>query len=87
MGRLLPALKRSGSARCAKMAVRGILIYCADCHCSHSMAIGADQRPDDVRLADLEPWFIYKACGKRGANVRLKRSCRTSNGWLLATRA
>jgi hypothetical protein len=30
--------------------VRGILIYCSDYKCSHSIAISADQWPDDVRI-------------------------------------
>ena len=50
--------------------VRGVLIYCADYHCSHSIAISADQWPDDVRLSDLEPRFVCQACGKRGADIR-----------------
>jgi hypothetical protein len=50
--------------------VRGVLIYCADFHCSHSIAISADRWPDDVRLSDLEPLFICQACGQRGADVR-----------------
>jgi hypothetical protein len=44
--------------------VRGVLVYCADYKCSHSIA------PDEVRLSDLEPQFVCKACGKRGADVR-----------------
>jgi hypothetical protein len=32
--------------------VRGILVYCADFHCSHSIAISTDQWPDHVRLSD-----------------------------------
>ena len=50
--------------------VRGILIYCADYHCSHLIAISADKWPDDVRLSDLEARFVCRACGKRGADVR-----------------
>jgi hypothetical protein len=50
--------------------VRGILIYCSDYKCSHSIAISADQWPDHVRLSDLEARFVCKACGKRGADVR-----------------
>jgi hypothetical protein len=50
--------------------VRGILIYCADFHCSHSIAINADKWPDHVRLSVLEPRFVCKPCGKRGADVR-----------------
>src|ERR1700682_2162507 len=50
--------------------VRGLLIYCADYRCSHSITISADRWPDDVRLSDLEARFACKACGKRGADVR-----------------
>jgi hypothetical protein len=50
--------------------VRGLLIYCADYRCSHSIAISADRWPDDVRLSDLDPRFTCQACGHRGADVR-----------------
>jgi hypothetical protein len=40
--------------------VRGILVYCSDYKCSHSLALIADRWPDDVRLSDLEPRFICK---------------------------
>jgi hypothetical protein len=50
--------------------VRGLLIYCQDFHCSHGIAISADQWPDHVRLSDLEARFVCKACGKRGADIR-----------------
>ena len=52
------------------MGVRGLLIYCSDYKCSHSIAISADRWPDAVRLSDLKARFVYKACGKRGADVR-----------------
>jgi hypothetical protein len=47
----------------------GILVYCADNRCSHSIEMSAEQWPDDVRLSDIEPRFVCKACGKRGADV------------------
>jgi hypothetical protein len=47
-----------------------ILIYCADYKCSHSIGMSADRWPDHVRLSDIEPLFVCKACGKRGADVR-----------------
>ena len=50
--------------------VRGVLIYCSDYRCSHSIAISADRWPYDVRLSDIEDRFVCKACGKRGADVR-----------------
>ena len=50
--------------------VRGILVYCSDFRCSHSIALIADRWSDDIRLSDIEPRFVCKACGKRGADVR-----------------
>ena len=50
--------------------VRGLLVYCSDYRCSHSIAISGDPWPDDVRLSDLEPRFVCSVCGKRGADVR-----------------
>jgi hypothetical protein len=48
----------------------GIMVYCRDHRCSHSIAMSADQWPDDVRLSDIEPGFVCTACDKRGAEVR-----------------
>jgi hypothetical protein len=53
-----------------EMGVRGLLIYCADYRCSHSIAISGDGWPDDARLSDIEQRFTSKGCGKRGADVR-----------------
>jgi hypothetical protein len=47
------------------MGVRGVLVYCADYYCSHSVALSADRWPDDI-----ESRFVCKACGRRGADVR-----------------
>jgi hypothetical protein len=41
-----------------EMGVRGLLIYCADYPCCHSIAIGAEQWPDDLRLSDIEQRFV-----------------------------
>jgi hypothetical protein len=49
---------------------RGLLVYCQNYQCSHSIAISADPWPDQVRLSDLEPRFVCQACGRRGADVR-----------------
>ncbi|MBR0939335.1 hypothetical protein JQ586_39045 [Bradyrhizobium jicamae] len=51
------------------MGVRGVLVYCADYQCSHSMAVMAD-RWGDLRLSDIEPRLVCSACGNRGADVR-----------------
>lgn len=53
-----------------EMGVRGILVYCSDYRCSHSVALSADRWPDELSLSDLEPRFACKACGRRGADVR-----------------
>jgi hypothetical protein len=62
-----------------EMGVRGVLVYCADYHCSHSVALNADRWPDEMRLSDLEPRFVCKVCGRRGAilrgRVRARRDC------------
>jgi len=53
-----------------EMGVRGVLVYCADYRCSHSIAISGNHWPDDLRLSDIEHRFVCEACGKRGADVR-----------------
>jgi hypothetical protein len=45
------------------MGVRGLLVYCADYRCSHSIAVDADQWPDGLRLSDIEHRFICAVCG------------------------
>lgn len=53
-----------------EMGVRGILVYCANYRCGHSLMLSADLWPDDLRLSDLEARFVCQACGRRGADVR-----------------
>jgi hypothetical protein len=66
--------------------VQGVLIYRADYRCSHSIAMAAGHWSDDVRLSDIEPRFICKACGKRGADVRpLFEPARMGTGALAAS--
>jgi hypothetical protein len=38
--------------------------------------MNADPWPDDVRLSDLEPLFVCKACGHRGALISGRISLR-----------
>jgi hypothetical protein len=52
------------------MGVRGVLVYCADFWCGHSVAMNADRWPDEMRLSDIEPRFVCKVCGKRGDILR-----------------
>src|SRR5690242_13014960 len=42
-------------AEMRSMGVRGLLIYCADYHCSHHTTNSGDRWADYVRLSDLEP--------------------------------
>jgi hypothetical protein len=57
-------------AEMRESGIRGLLVYCADHRCSHSIAVSGDGWPDDLRLSDIEPRFVCQACGKRGADVR-----------------
>src|SRR3974377_2013022 len=69
----MPATDRLQKITFADMreaGVRGLLIYCADYRCSHSIALSGDAWPDDMRLSALEPRFFCGACGKRGADAR-----------------
>jgi len=43
-----------------EMGVHGLLVYCADYRCSHSIAISADHWTDDLRLSDSgKPLFGF----------------------------
>jgi hypothetical protein len=69
----MPETARQQKITFGEMRAAGIdriLIYCADYKCSHSIEMSADLWPDHVRLSDVEPLFVCKACGKRGADVR-----------------
>jgi len=57
-------------AEMRESGIRGLLVYCADYRCSHSITISGDAWPDDLRLSDIEDRFTCTACGKRGADVR-----------------
>jgi hypothetical protein len=63
-------------AQMRNSGVRGILVYCADYRCSHSLAISADAWPDDVRLSDIEPRFcvrsLRQARRRRPAELQLE---------------
>ena len=48
------------------MGVHGLLVYCSDYHCSHSVTISADRWPQDVTLSDLEAQSVCQACSNRG---------------------
>jgi hypothetical protein len=48
----------------------GLVVFCSDYKCAHSVTISAEDWPDDVRLSDLEPQFVCKVCGHRGADIR-----------------
>ena len=50
--------------------VRSLRVYCADYRCGHNIKLEAtdvDRWPDQVRLSELEPRFVCKVCGQKGA--------------------
>lgn len=49
---------------------RDLIVFCLNHKCSHSAKISGDGWPAHLRLSDLEPMFVCKACGLRGAEVR-----------------
>jgi hypothetical protein len=66
------ARKRSPLAEVRESGVGGLLVYRADHRCSPSIATNGDRWPDDVRLSDIAPRFIW---GKRYADVRPDFNC------------
>jgi hypothetical protein len=50
--------------------VRGLVVFCGDYKCAHSVEISSDRWPGFMRLSDLEPLFVCMVCGHRGADVR-----------------
>jgi hypothetical protein len=52
------------------MGVRGLLVYCADYCCSHSVAISGDGWPMMSGCPISSRGLCAKACGKRGADMR-----------------
>jgi hypothetical protein len=60
--------------------VRGLLIYCADYRCSHSVAIIGDRWPDDARLSDTEDDTNHapSACSRTGTTF-----CTSATDWLI----
>jgi hypothetical protein len=58
-------------AKMRDQGVRGILIYCADYRCSHSLAISGDRWPDDLRLSERdEGIWLHRARRRRAGRVR-----------------
>ncbi|WFU14377.1 hypothetical protein [Bradyrhizobium sp. CB3481] len=47
-----------------------VVVFCRDYRCSDATHLPVDGWPDHVRLSDIEPRFVCKACGKRRADVR-----------------
>jgi hypothetical protein len=54
------------------MGIRGILIYCADYRCSHSVAMSADQWPDNIRLSDIEDRFSVRPAASAALSTAKK---------------
>jgi len=59
----MPALTRQQKITFAEMraaGVRGLLIYCSDYKCAHSVEISADRWGDEIRLSNIEPLFVCR---------------------------
>jgi hypothetical protein len=52
-----------------EMGVRGVLVYCADYRCAHSVAINADRWAEELRLSDIELRFDASAHGHSSQSV------------------
>ena len=64
-----PAISRPQKITFAELraqGVHGLLVYCQDYRCSHSIEISADPWPDHVRSSDIEDRFVCTAFGRRG---------------------
>lgn len=48
----------------------GVVVFCSDHKCAHSVKLDADCWPDSLRLSDIEQQFVCRVCGRRGADVR-----------------
>ena len=48
----------------------GVVVFCSDHSCAHSVKLSADRWPDHMRLSDLESRLVCQVCGRRGADVR-----------------
>jgi hypothetical protein len=69
----MPALGRQQKITLGEMRSTGLdnlLVYCGDYKCAHTVVMNADRWPDEVRLSDLEPLFVWTVCGHRGGDVR-----------------
>jgi hypothetical protein len=53
-----------------ELGASGVIVFCSDCRCAHSVKLSADCWPDHLRLSDIESLFVCKVCGNRGADVR-----------------
>jgi hypothetical protein len=50
-------------AEMRESGARGLLVYCAAYHCSHSIALSADRWPDEVQLPTSSRGSPARAAG------------------------
>lgn len=50
--------------------VWGLVVFCTDYKCSHSTKIDSGGWSDAIRISDIEPRFVCKACGRHGSNIQ-----------------
>ena len=66
----MPREQKIAFGEMRQSGVTRIDVFCSNYRCSHSTTLAVDRWPDHVRLSDIEPHFVCKACGKRGADIR-----------------
>jgi hypothetical protein len=52
-----------------ELGAAGVVVFCSDYRCAHSVRLSADCWPDHLRLSNIESLFVCKVCGNRGADV------------------
>jgi hypothetical protein len=53
-----------------ELGASGVIVFCSDSRCAHSVKLSADCWPNHLRLSDIESLFVCEVCGNRGADVQ-----------------
>jgi hypothetical protein len=53
-----------------ELGASGVIVFCSDYRCAHSVKLSVDCWPDHLRLSDIETLFVCQVCGSCGADVR-----------------
>lgn len=53
-----------------ELGASGVIVFCSDSRCTHTVKLSIDCWPDRLRLSDIKTLFVCQTCGNRGADVR-----------------